>query len=73
MQKNKERHNLYLLRVGKKLSQGEMAKRCGVAYKTYWNIEKGLTDGALAFWLKLKEEFPEITIENMAKVEELPE
>lgn len=52
-----ERHNLYLFRCDNKLTQGEMAKRCGVCRTTYANIENGKRDGSLKFWNRVQAEF----------------
>lgn len=63
------RKNLKLLRVANNYNQDEMAERLGVTRTTYHNIEKGKTNGSSKFWLKLKEEFPEIEIAEMAERE----
>ena len=51
------RDNLYEFRVTRKLSQDDLAKMIGVSRKTYWSIEKGLSDGSLRFWRRLQEVF----------------
>lgn len=63
------RKNLKLLRVEHDLTQAQMAERLGVSSRCYGSIEKGRSNGELDFWLKLKAEFPAISIEEMAKKE----
>ena len=70
MVKKPMRKNLQLLRVKYGLTQAEMAARLNVSVRTYGNIETGKRNGELNFWLKLKAAFPEITIEEMAEIEE---
>lgn len=48
------RIELKKLRIGKKLNQTEMAKKCGVSRTTYIFIEKGERFGSAAFWDNLQ-------------------
>lgn len=67
--KDEKRKNLKLFRVEKDYTQAEMAALLGVTRTTYCNIEKGKSKGAIEFWLKMKTVFPEIEIDELAKVE----
>jgi transcriptional regulator with XRE-family HTH domain len=51
------RKKLRMLRLSKNLSQQEMAKRLGVSYVTYSQVELGKRDGSLKFWGALQEKF----------------
>ncbi len=62
------RKNLKLLRVENDLTQADMATRLGVTRTTYCNIENGKSKGSMTFWLAVKRAFPEIDIDEMAKV-----
>lgn len=62
------RKNLKMLRTDNDLTQEQMAKRLGVTRTTYNNIENGKSKGSITFWLRVKEEFPEIDIVEMEKV-----
>jgi DNA-binding XRE family transcriptional regulator len=66
-----ERHNLYVFRCDKKLTQEEMAKCCGVSRATYIFIEKGKRGGSAEFWKKLQEVFniPDERMYLLMKVE----
>lgn len=63
------RKKLKLLRVEKGLTQEEIAFLLGVTRTTYCNIENGKSKGSMTFWLGLKRAFPEIDIDEMAKIE----
>ena len=52
-----ERHNLYMFRCDKKLTQAEISKMCGVSRSSYANIEQGRRDGTMKFWDKFQEVF----------------
>lgn len=52
-----ERHNLYLFRCDKRLTQAEMAEKIGVSRITYANVEKGKRDGTIEFWNKFQKAF----------------
>lgn len=52
-----ERHNLYLFRCDKKLTQGEMAELLGVSRVTYSYIEHGERSGTFNFWSNLQKAF----------------
>lgn len=52
-----ERHNLYMFRCDKKLTQAEMGNFCGVSRSSYANIEQGRRDGTMKFWDNLQEVF----------------
>ena len=52
-----ERHNLYLFRCDKKLTQAEMAARIGVSRATYALVERGVRSGSGEFWRKIQTEF----------------
>lgn len=69
MSKKYVRKKLKLLRVDNNYNQEEMAERLGVTRTTYHNIETGKTNGSGNFWVKLKKEFPDIDIEEMAERE----
>ena len=51
------RIELKKFRVGNKLNQIEMAKKCGVSRTTYSLIEKGERFGSAAFWDNLQKVF----------------
>lgn len=67
------RKNLQMLRVENDLTQEQMAKRLGVTRTTYCNIENAKSKGTMTFWLAVKREFPDIDIDEMAKVKERAE
>lgn len=52
-----KRMNLMLFRVGKKLSQQELADVIGVPRQTYAMVERGQRRGSDAMWAALKEKF----------------
>lgn len=52
-----ERHNLYLFRCDKKLTQEEMAAILGVSRATYSFVERGVRSGSSEFWTKFQKEF----------------
>lgn len=52
-----ERHNLYLFRCDKKLTQAEIAEMLGVSRATYSFIEKGVRSGSSEFWNKFQQVF----------------
>lgn len=66
------RHNLYLLRCDKKLTQAEMAEKCGVSRRTYGLIEAGERGGSAKFWSNLKQAFnvPDAEMYPLQKLEE---
>lgn len=49
-----KRMNLKLFRVGKNLSQAEMADALGVPRQTYAMVERGQRRGSDEMWAKLK-------------------
>lgn len=51
------RHNLYMFRCDKRLTQSEMAKLLGVSRATYSYIEKGERSGTFEFWGNLQKVF----------------
>lgn len=51
------RINLKVLRIRNKLTQDEMAYKCGVSRATYSRIEKGKINGKPTFWAKIQREF----------------
>ena len=59
--------NLKLLRVKHDLSQSDMADRCGVSRVAYGRIERGESKGSIRFWLNVKAQFPNETIEELAE------
>ena len=52
-----ERHDLYLFRCDKKLTQAEMAKKIGVSRATYSFVERGKRSGSGEFWMKFQKAF----------------
>ena len=52
-----KRHNLYVFRCDKKLSQAKMAEKCGVSRVTYGLIENGKRGGSADFWNAVQEVF----------------
>lgn len=58
---------LKMLRAKYDLTQDEIAKRLGVVRSTYHNVENGKSKGSMLFWLRVKTEFPEINIEDVAQ------
>lgn len=52
-----DRHNLYMFRCDKKLTQEEIGAECGVSRSTYANIEQGRRDGSMKFWDAFQERF----------------
>ena len=52
-----KRKNLKLFRVGKDLTQEQMAERIGVCKATYNFVEIGKRQGNSAFWQNLQREF----------------
>lgn len=67
-----ERHNLYLFRCDKKLTQAEMAEICGVSRVTYGHIESGRRGGSQDFWNTLQQVFgvPDEQMWTLQKLEE---
>ena len=51
------RHNLYMFRCDKRLTQAEMAKLLGVSRVTYSCIENGKRSASQAFWDTLQDMF----------------
>lgn len=51
------RHELYMFRCSKRLTQQQMADRIGVDRMTYSAIENGKRDGSMRFWNALKSAF----------------
>lgn len=51
------RMKLKLLRVANNMTQGDIARLCGVSVLVYRDIEKGRADGKVEFWRKLQELF----------------
>lgn len=47
-------------RIGRDMTQDEMAEKIGVDRATYSAIENGNRDGGRAFWMKLQAAFPEL-------------
>ena len=66
------RHNLYMFRCDKKLTQNEMAEICGVSRVTYAKIENGERGGSAAFWTTLQNVFG-VPDEEMWKLQKLEE
>ena len=64
------RKNLQMLRISHDLTQEQMAERIGVSRTTYCKVENGKSKGSMSFWLAVKKEFPEVAIEEVAKVKE---
>ena len=66
------RHNLYMFRCDRKLTQDEMATRLGVSRATYSFIERGIRGGTNEFWSKLQREFdvPDSEMWKLQKVQE---
>lgn len=52
-----KRHNLYIFRCKRGLTQKEMASKTGVSRTTYRYIENCKRDGSHAFWNALQREF----------------
>ena len=52
-----KRHNLYMLRCDKRLTQAEIADKLGVSRQVYANIEKGRNAGSTEFWSNLQKVF----------------
>jgi DNA-binding XRE family transcriptional regulator len=65
------RKNLKMLRIENDFTQEQMAIRLGVTRTTYCNIENGKSKGSMDFWLGVKRAFPDVDIEEMAKVREV--
>ena len=57
----KKRHNLYMFRCSKRLSQQEIADKIGVDRMTYSKIENGKSDGSMRFWNALKEAYKKLS------------
>ena len=64
------RKKLQILRIQHSLTQDQMAVRLGVTRTTYNKVETGKSNGTTNFWLAVKREFPEVNIEDVAKIEE---
>ena len=54
---NKERTNLKVFRVSRKLTQAEMAEKIGCTRATYSYVEKGKRYGRETFWNDLQAAF----------------
>lgn len=67
-----ERHNLFVFRCDKKLTQEEIAQLCGVSRATYGHIEKGKRGGSQKFWNNLQEVFG-LTDEKARQLQKLSE
>ena len=52
-----ERHNLYMFRCDKRLTQAEIAATIGVSRQVYAYVEKGKRSGNQAFWDGLQKAF----------------
>lgn len=52
-----KRHNLYMFRCDKRLTQAEIAAKIGVSRQVYANIEKGRNGGSAEFWGNLQRAF----------------
>ena len=66
------RHNLYMFRCGKRLTQDEMAKLLGVSRVTYSYVERGERSGTFEFWSNLQRVFnvPDSDMYPLQKLEE---
>ena len=62
-------------RIGKHLTQAEMAEKCGVSRITYSSIENGKRSGKYEFWRNLQQVFnvPNEDVFLLQKVEEMKE
>lgn len=65
-----ERHNLYLFRCDKKLTQEEVAKKIGVCRATYAMVERGERSGSGEFWHRIQTEF-DVPDSEMWKLQKL--
>lgn len=52
-----KRHNLYMFRCDKRLTQAEMGEKLDVSRQVYANIEKGRNAGSTEFWSNLQRVF----------------
>ena len=70
-----ERHNLYMFRCDKKLTQAEIAAILGVSRATYSFIERGVRSGANEFWAALQTTFnvPDAEMWKLQKLDERKE
>ena len=68
-----ERHNLYVFRCDKRLTQAEMAELLGISRITYANIERGKRSGDHAVWRTLQEVFnvPDAEMYSLMKLEDV--
>lgn len=66
------RHNLYMFRCDKKLTQAEIAAILGVSRATYSFIERGVRSGTNEFWATLQTTFnvPDAEMWKLQKIEE---
>lgn len=66
------RHNLYMFRCDKKLTQAEMAGLLGVSRATYSYVERGERSGTIEFWGNLQKVFnvPDAEMYPLQKLEE---
>lgn len=51
------RHNLYMFRCDKRLTQAEIADKIGVSRRGYANVENGKRGGTAEFWAAVQREF----------------
>lgn len=52
-------------RNSQKLSQIEIAKEIGVSFSYYSKVESGFQNPSYSFLLKLKNRYPQVTIDEM--------
>lgn len=66
------RHNLYVFRCSKRLTQAEMAGLLGVSRATYSYVERGERSGTGEFWGNLQRVFnvPDAEMYPLQKLEE---
>lgn len=65
------RHNLYMFRCDKRLTQAQIAAEIGVSRQVYAYVEKGKRSGNQAFWDNLQKAFnvPDTEMYALQKLE----